>query len=113
VKSTILIVNYNELSPTNYTLKDKRTFEYVKAYLQKIREIFDKRGVFKCEHVLTIQYNSPSFQQGAKGLAFVSGSTYVKDGREEMFEKGILELEKILSDFDTDELRSSVQLIED
>jgi hypothetical protein len=58
----------------------------------RLRKILDDRDEFRCEDLDTITWNSLSFRR-AVGGRFISGSTYVHDGRLELFETALGELE--------------------
>jgi len=57
----------------------------------RFRSIIDKKGIFRCEDLDMFSLNSKSF----KSLpAFVSGSTYVKDGNLKIFQDSVSEIEE-------------------
>ena len=60
-----------------------------------LRKIINARGVFRCEDLDTICWNSDIF----KKKRCVSGSTYVQDGNLQLFIDSISEIEKKVISF--------------
>jgi len=89
LKKDIFYVN-NDWSCVHLNMADEKDWDRIDRWVGRLRRIIDTIGVFRCEDLDIIRWNSETF---AKLGGFVSGSTYVGDGRLEIFQSSIGEIE--------------------
>ena len=89
LKKDIFYVN-NDWSCVRLNMANEKDWCQIDMWVDRLRRIVDSRGVFRCEDLDMIRWNSETF---AKLGGFVSGSTYVGDGRLGVFHDSIAEIE--------------------
>ena len=87
LKKDIFYVN-NDWSCIYLNMANPEDWDIIDSWTGRLRRIIDGRGIFRCEDLDIIMWNSKSFVKNC-----ISGSTYVRDGNLELFQKSIKEIE--------------------
>ena len=86
----------NDFCRVDLNMKNKDNWKTIDSWVSRLRRILDRIGVFRCEDIDMLRWNSETFASYSK---FVSGSTYVSDGNLQMFLDGLQEIENTVSSF--------------
>ena len=84
----------NDYSTEKLNLQNPGALSRAIIWSKRFRNIIDKRGIFRCEDLDMMRWNTTIFKN-----KYVSGSTYVSDGNLNLFEEAISELENNLFNF--------------
>ena len=80
-------------------MEEQKDWGRIDNWVERLRKIIDRCGIFRSEDVDTIKWNSAKFATEAKNHFMISGSTYVSDGRLQLFLDSIAEIEEKVASF--------------
>ena len=95
LKKDIFYIN-NDWRCVHMNMVDPKDWDSIDKWVGRLRRIIDGCGIFRCEDIDMIRWNSDLFSN--KG-GWISGSTYVRDGRLQLFQNSILEIEKKVASY--------------